>query len=244
MRERSAVVPIRNAQIPVRVRRAMAAPLGHALAVRVEEGRHFPRDAGAAFRVAATFDDEPRSTVRRQRSSVCRHAGSLLPASRPAHAPPRPHAARRQPALTAAHTPRLRRFPRRPAAVFATWHDALLGEHAVLGSGPRPTAPRVRDRHWAAEADRRVRRRARVPHCCLFCACTACEAQALTRSCFAHAPRVALSPRRAVFDAEGAKFGWLVLDLRAAKLNAAPGGAYILHTRALFLAHARPVFKF
>ncbi len=43
---------------------AMAAPLGHALAVRVEEGRHFPRDAGAAFRVAATFDDEPRSTVR------------------------------------------------------------------------------------------------------------------------------------------------------------------------------------
>jgi hypothetical protein len=42
----------------------MAAPLGHALAVRVEEGRHFPRDAGAAFRVAATFDDEPRSTVR------------------------------------------------------------------------------------------------------------------------------------------------------------------------------------
>ena len=42
----------------------MAAPLGHALAVRVEDGRAFPRDGGAAFRVVATFDDEPRTTVR------------------------------------------------------------------------------------------------------------------------------------------------------------------------------------
>ena len=42
----------------------MAASLGHALAVRVEEGRHFPRDGGAAFRVAATFDDESRTSVR------------------------------------------------------------------------------------------------------------------------------------------------------------------------------------
>ena len=42
----------------------MAAALGHALAVRVEDGRAFPRDGGAAFRVVATFDDEPRTTVR------------------------------------------------------------------------------------------------------------------------------------------------------------------------------------
>ena len=42
----------------------MAVPLGHALAVRVEDGRAFPRDGGAAFRIVATFDDEPRTTVR------------------------------------------------------------------------------------------------------------------------------------------------------------------------------------
>ena len=54
----------------------MAASLGHALAVRVEEGRHFPRDGGAAFRVAATFDDEPRTSVRRPppQQRVSRHA--------------------------------------------------------------------------------------------------------------------------------------------------------------------------
>ena len=45
-------------------RAAMASPLGHALAVRVEDGRAFPRDGGAAFRVVATFDEEPRTTVR------------------------------------------------------------------------------------------------------------------------------------------------------------------------------------
>jgi hypothetical protein len=47
------------------------AALGHALAVRVEEGRHFPRDAGAAFRVAAVFDDESASTVRRAFANAC-----------------------------------------------------------------------------------------------------------------------------------------------------------------------------
>ena len=36
-----------------------------------------------------------------------------------------------------------------------------------------------------------------------------------------------------VYDAEGAKFGWLVLDLRSAKRNAAPGGAHTLPLRAL-----------
>jgi hypothetical protein len=49
----------------------MAAPLGHALAVRVEDGRNFPRDAGAVFRVAGTFDDEPRTTVRMPSPSGC-----------------------------------------------------------------------------------------------------------------------------------------------------------------------------
>ena len=34
----------------------------YALAVRVEEGRHFPRDEATVFRVAAVFDDEPQST--------------------------------------------------------------------------------------------------------------------------------------------------------------------------------------
>ena len=34
----------------------------YALAVRVEEGRHFPRDEATVFRVAAAFDDEPQST--------------------------------------------------------------------------------------------------------------------------------------------------------------------------------------
>ena len=48
----------------------MAVPLGHALAVRVEDGRAFPRDGGAAFRVVATFDDEPRTTVRVPRHSA------------------------------------------------------------------------------------------------------------------------------------------------------------------------------
>ena len=49
----------------------MAAPLGHALAVRVEDGRAFPRDGGAAFRVVATFDDEPRTTVRAATRGGC-----------------------------------------------------------------------------------------------------------------------------------------------------------------------------
>jgi hypothetical protein len=56
------------------------------------------------------------------------------------------------------------------------------------------------------------------------CFCTCLRSAALTRAAFGHVS-VCCLPRRAVFDAEGAKFGWLVLDLRAAKLNAAPSGA-------------------
>jgi hypothetical protein len=52
----------------------MASPLGHALAVRVEDGRAFPRDGGAAFRVVATFDEEPRTTVRRDAYRAARCA--------------------------------------------------------------------------------------------------------------------------------------------------------------------------
>ena len=55
----------------------MAAPLGHALAVRVEDGRAFPRDGGAAFRVVATFDEEPRTTVRRDAYRAARCASAL-----------------------------------------------------------------------------------------------------------------------------------------------------------------------
>jgi len=46
-----------------------------ALAVRIEEGKNFPKDAFSTFRVAALFDDEPRSTVRRRRAARASLAG-------------------------------------------------------------------------------------------------------------------------------------------------------------------------
>jgi hypothetical protein len=105
---------------------------GHALAVRVEEGRHFPRDAGAVFRVAAAFDDEQQSTAR----SVARVSRMLFLRPWPRAAP----RALQRPAAPGAHTRAL--WP--GAAVRLTpvrWLCALPAAPAAQAFAQAGTAP-------------------------------------------------------------------------------------------------------